>query len=505
MRRRLLELCLLAYPRARRNHDGDYLRDLALDLAETYGLRRQVLSLLRGGLGARIEAGRRRAGAGLGAWVKRVVVACSMVAATGLAAGGLIGFAVGDDERVEVERVTCVYSSVTGCAAERRLVAARVQEGWDCTTRRRTVDGGPAVTWRCVLGPAPLSAGSSGGGRAGQSIGRFLDDALPAGAGGSFVAARGDKRVYCEGFGTADRSARIPASCDTVYDTMSMTKQFTAAAILKLQMMGKLEVTDPIGEYIGPVPAGKSEITLRQLLTHTSGLIDALGDDYDPLSREEMVAGALESTLRSAPGDEYHYSNLGYSLLAAIIERASGTGYEEFLAKHLFAPSGMKQTGYVLPEWNRDEVAVEYDPRGRPQGRPFDHPWADDGPYWNLRGNGGLLSTARDMLRWHRALNADEVLDRRSKKELFKPRVLEQQGGDSYYGYGWVVLETAEGKALWHNGGNGWSYGELTRLPDEGVMVFWVSNHYKDEDEGWNLSRLGQKLTRGIAVRVRGD
>ena len=392
----------------------------------------------------------------------RVVAACSMIAALGLAAGGLIGFAAGDDdrveERVEVDRFTCSHRSADACAQKQR---------------------------------------------ADRSIGRFLDRTLPDQAGGSFVAARGDKRVYCDGFGLADRKARIPADCDTAYDIMSITKQFTAAGILKLQMMGKLEVTDRIGEYLGPVPAAKRTITLRQLLTHTSGLIDALGDDYDPLSREEMVAGALASRLQSIPGAEYHYSNVGYSLLAAIIEKASGMGYEEFLARRLFAPAGMKQTGYVLPEWHRTKVAVEYDAAGEPQGRPFDHPWADDGPYWNLRGNGGLLSTARDMLRWHRALNGDRILDQDSKRELFRPRVLEEEGGDSYYGYGWVVLETADGKVLWHNGGNGWSYGELARIPDEAVMVFWVSNRYKDEDEGWNLSRLGQKLTRGIAIRVR--
>jgi CubicO group peptidase (beta-lactamase class C family) len=305
-------------------------------------------------------------------------------------------------------------------------------------------------------------------GRTGASIERFLDQILPSRASGTLVAARRGDRVYCKGFGMADRERRIPTGCDTAYDIMSMTKQFTAAAILKLQMMGKLKVTDRIGGYVGPVPAGKREITLRQLLTHTSGLVDALGDDYARLSRRGMVVGALESKLRSRPGAEYRYSNLGYSLLAAIIEKASGMGYEEFLAKRLFAPAGMRQTGYVLPDWRMERVAVEYDRRGEPHGRPFEHPWANDGPYWNLRGNGGLLSTARDMFRWHRALERDQVLDQRSKHELFKPRVLEEPGGDSYYGYGWVILKTTNGPVAWHNGGNAWSYGELARLLDQG-------------------------------------
>ena len=79
-------------------------------------------------------------------------------------------------------------------------------------------------------------------------------------------------------------------------------------------------------------------------------------------------------------------------------------GYEEFLAEQLFEPAGMTQTGYVLPEWDPEDVAVEYDAQGRPQGRPYDHPWAADGPFWNLRGNGGMLSSARDMYRWQLAL-----------------------------------------------------------------------------------------------------
>ena len=143
-------------------------------------------------------------------------------------------------------------------------------------------------------------------------------------------------------------------------------------------------------------------------------------------------------------------------------------------------------------------------PRGASQGRPFDHPWAADGPYWNLRGNGGLLSTARDMLRWHRALNGEESLDRGPKKELFEPRVLEEKGGEAYYGYGWVVLDADRGRVAWHNGGNGWSYGEFARLLDDRVMVFWVTNRVEDRAEGWNLEQLGVRLTRGMAVRARG-
>jgi CubicO group peptidase (beta-lactamase class C family) len=335
-----------------------------------------------------------------------------------------------------------------------------------------------------------------------QAVARFLDDTLPDGASGTLVAARGGELVHCQGFGMADREAAVPAGCDTVYDLMSITKQFTSAAILKLQTMGKLRVSDPIGKHLGPVPPDKRDITLHQLLTHTSGLVDVLGGDYERVTRGEMVAAALDSELQSRPGTRYLYSNVGYSLLAAIVENASGMGYEEFLAEHLFAPAGMTQTGYVRPEWSPDRVAVEYGPRGEPQGRPFDHRWAADGPYWNLRGNSGLLSSARDIFRWHLALEGDDVLDQRAKDELFKPHVAEEPGGNSFSGYGWVITRTGRGAVAWHNGGNRRSYGELTRLLKEDVMVFWITNQYKDMADGWNLYKLGQKLTEGTVDRV---
>jgi CubicO group peptidase (beta-lactamase class C family) len=330
------------------------------------------------------------------------------------------------------------------------------------------------------------------------AIERFLDDTLPRGASGTVAAARDGELVHCAGFGASDREAGIAARCDTVYDVMSMTKQFTAAAILKLELLGKLAVTDPIGRHIGTVPPDKRAITLHHLLTHTSGLVERLGDDYDPVTRDELIAAALESELQAPPGTRYAYSNAGYSLLAAIVEQASGMTFERFLLEHVVGPAGMRSTGYAFPVLEDDEVAVEYDPDGEPQGRPFDHPWAADGPYWNLRGNGGLLSTARDMFRWHRALEGDAVLDDRAKRKLFQAHVREEPGGASFYGYGWVVQDGI----AWHNGGNGWSYGELTRLPERRAMVFWISNRYRGD--GWNLERLGGELTGGIAERLTG-
>lgn len=334
------------------------------------------------------------------------------------------------------------------------------------------------------------------------AIERFVDQTLPPGVSGTVLAAHGGQIVDCEGIGWSDRAAKVKAGCDTVYDIQSITKQFTAAAILKLEMMGRLRVGDPIRKYIGPVPADKRDITIHQLLTHTSGLPELLGGDYQPLTREQLLHRAMSVPLESPPGSRYRYSNLGYSVLAAIIEKVSGTGYERFLASHLFEPAGMTQTGYVLPDWDPKRVAVEYDRHGRPHGRPYDHPWADDGPYWNLRGNGGILTTAPDMFGWNLALRGDQVLSRPAKAKLFTPYVREGPHATTSYGYGWVVSNSDRfGKVVWHDGGNGWSLSMAARFLDSDTFVFWTSNHAYQQGR-WNLERSLQQLTLGIAKRA---
>lgn len=348
--------------------------------------------------------------------------------------------------------------------------------------------------------PSPRADGSSSSPGADVLLLHDLD--LPEGSSGSLAAVVDGEIVSCEGWGEADHESGKAAGCDTVYDIGSVTKQFTAAAVVKLESQGRLNTTDPIGRWFDDVPRDKLGITVRHLLTHTAGLVDALGDDYEPLEREAMIAGALASRLRSEPGGRYHYSNLGYSLLAAIVEKASGRSYENYLAAELFEPAGMTDTGYVLPDWNHAGVAIEYDARDRPQGRPYDHPWAADGPYWNLRGNGGLLSTARDMARWLAALEGGELLDDEARTELFRPRVREEPGGATRYAYGWVVAESPFGPVDWHNGGNDWSYAEITRLPESDVSFFWVTNHYRSAAGGWNLDRLRPSLTEQLAERL---
>jgi CubicO group peptidase (beta-lactamase class C family) len=268
----------------------------------------------------------------------------------------------------------------------------------------------------------------------------------------------------------------------TVFDIGSITKQFTAAAILKLQMQGKLDVQTPVSDFYPFVPDEKKVMPVHQLLTHTSGLKKSLGGDYDPVTRDDFVRQALLSPPLDRPGKKFIYSDAGYSLLGAVVEKASGQSYESFLNQYLFQPAGMKQTGYRLPEWNPYDLAHGYLRGGEPWGTPLDQNWAEDGPYWHLRANGGMLSTVRDLYRWHEALKKDAILSDKAKRMFYRPHVIESAATNNYYGYGWAIYNTARGsKVVMHDGGNGIFSSDFRRYLDEDIVIIMLGNHQEHE------------------------
>lgn len=184
------------------------------------------------------------------------------------------------------------------------------------------------------------------------------------------------------------------------------------------------------------MPEDKKEITLHHLLTHTAGFKDSLGGDYDKIDRDAFVKLALASKLRFKPGKSYSYSNVGYSLLGAVIEQVTGLSYEVYLHDSLFKPAGMTKTGYVLPKWGKGELARGYQ-KDQDWGTPLDRAWAEDGPHWHLRANGGLLSTVGDLYRWSVTLQGEDVLSKEAKQQQLAPHVSEGLlGGGNHYGYG---------------------------------------------------------------------
>lgn len=292
-------------------------------------------------------------------------------------------------------------------------------------------------------------------GELGRTLDRYMKRAEANGYSGSVLAAQGGKIILAKGYGWADRENEVRETEATVFSIGSITKQFTGAAILKLEAAGKLSTADVIGKYFKDVPADKTGITLHQLATHTAGFTGALGDDYEPIGLEDFVKRAMASELRFPPGTRYEYSNVGFSLLGIIVEMVSGKGYEEFLQEALFQPAGMTRTGYQRPGFVKSDLAVGYRD-GERWGTALDRPWRPEGPGWHLRANGGILSTVGDMYRWYLALKANLVFPGAVRAKYFAPHVREYPDGPSYYGYGWVTQKTEAGSTLvWHNGGNG--------------------------------------------------
>jgi CubicO group peptidase (beta-lactamase class C family) len=297
----------------------------------------------------------------------------------------------------------------------------------------------------------------------------YLSTAAAFGFSGTVLIAKEGKIVLHRGYGMANRENSIHNSKDSVYDIASITKQFTAAAIMKLEMQGKLNTNDLLSKYLPGVPADKSAITMHQVLTHTAGLKNYSGGDYEVATRDETVKRILSAPLESEPGKKFAYSNAGYTLLAAIIERVSGEPYEKFLNRNLFKPAGMKLTGYRLAEWKKTKLVTGY-AEGKNQGTPLDHAWDKTGPYWNLFGNGGMLSTAGDLYKWAQALEGEQILSAAAKQKLFAPFL-------NNYAYGWRVGDTPFGKRIFHGGFSSTGFvSDFIVFPEKNTVIIILTN-----------------------------
>ena len=315
-------------------------------------------------------------------------------------------------------------------------------------------------------------------GELGEKLDLYLTQITPFGFSGALLVAKDGEIVLNKGYGMAIRAKGVRNTAETVFSTGSITKQFTAAGIMKLEMQGKLNTNDPISKYLDGVPKDKAGITLHHLLTHTSGLVQDVGMDYDVAHRDETVKKILDQELEFEPGERFEYTNVGYTLLAAIIEKVSGQAYEEYLNKNLFKPAGMAFTGYRMPEWDKKVVAHWYVGE-TDNGTPLEKPY----PYWNLMGNGGILSTTEDMYKWHLALSGNALLPADAKKKLYTPFLND-------YAYGWDVLKTERGTLIQHDGGSMLgNSAEIRRYVAAGVVTILFCNQSYGEQALFEVVR----------------
>lgn len=287
--------------------------------------------------------------------------------------------------------------------------------------------------------------------------------------GASVLVVRDGAVVVRRSYGMADLEHNIAATPETNYRLASMTKQFTAASILLLEHDGKLALDDPITKYLPEMPAYASAITIRHLLTHTSGLL-AYEDLIQPGTTRQLhdadVLRLLSTTDHTyfPPGTHYRYSNTGYSFLALIVERASGERFADFLRDRIFAPAGMKST-----------VAFEEGISTVPH-RAFGYSRESTG--WRrtdqsltsaVLGDGGIYTSIDDLVHWI------AVLDSGRFDEALVPRTPTDERGVEY-GYGWEIRQYRGLRMVSHGGETIGFRNAIVRFPDRRLAVVVLTN-----------------------------
>jgi CubicO group peptidase (beta-lactamase class C family) len=302
--------------------------------------------------------------------------------------------------------------------------------------------------------------------------------------------------LLAKGYGEADLEHDVPITADTIFEAGSVSKQFTAAAILLLAREGKLSVEDPVRKYVPEVPAYEPPVRIRHMLNHTSGLRDwgsvASIAGWPRTSRVHTHAHVLDivsrqKALNFPPGERFSYSNTGYNLAAIIVERVSGMSFPAFTRERIFAPLGMAHSSwrddYTRIVKNR---AIAYD----------DHNgvFNEDMPFENVYGNGGLLTTVGDLLKWNENFVKPVVGD--------APFVaLEQQEGKFNdgrpigYAFGLYLGKHRGLREVYHSGSTAGYRAFLTRFPDQRVSVAVLCN----------VTTNATKLARDVADAVLGS
>ena len=310
----------------------------------------------------------------------------------------------------------------------------------------------------------------------------LMAERLKTNAPGAAVMVISDGRiVHQKGYGLADLQARTPITSMTTFDLASVSKQFTAMAIMMLVESGSLSYSDPLSKFFPELPPWASEITVRHLLTHTSGIPSYMqifeeepaGISEEPSSREVITMLGREHAPRFAAGARYEYSNSGYVVLAQIVEKVTGKSFPEFMKERVFDRIGMTSTlvsdQIESPSPNR---AVSYDGYWLLGWR---YPRADYTPLNRIYGDGNVNSSLADMYRWDQALYTDTLVAQRTLSEAFEPMRLDD-GTTSDYGFGWRLLEWHGRRVLQHGGSWAGFRSNIVRVPSERLTVVILSN-----------------------------
>jgi CubicO group peptidase (beta-lactamase class C family) len=319
------------------------------------------------------------------------------------------------------------------------------------------------------------------------------------GFGGYVLVEIHGKPIFSKGYGYADRERKVPFGIDTIAQIGSLTKSMTAFAILNLARDGKIDIEKPVKIYLPGAAEPAASATIHQLLTHHAGLTDHCGDDFDPLTKETELHTCMAKPLEFKPGED-HYSNMGYSILAAVVERLSGQTWEDYERAHLWQPLGMKDTGFAHFAGAKPERFAHGYPPGKPRDDVISNSIAKlHGADWNLRGNGGTQSTVTDMERYYRALSGKiPGIPRDVAALMTSPRDLIE--GEAWEGYGFAVRLDRNNKPyrIGFAGSDEVFMSYFGWLPQQDVFIYVVGNN------GWDNVKPVISTVLHAAYKVAG-
>lgn len=279
---------------------------------------------------------------------------------------------------------------------------------------------------------------------------------------GVVLVARNGEIILKKAYGFADVKKEIPNTIDTRFQLASVSKTITATAIMQLVERGQINLEDPISTYLSSTPRTWRDITVEQLLAHTSGIPDYFSfDEFENemnLTPDGIIRVAQTAPLDFEPGTAFEYSNTGFVLLGKIIENVSGKTYAQFLRENIFDPLQMDAMGRAEKNAPHATGYVSY-------GTP-----AQMFPITNALGDGDLYATVDDLYKFDRALSTEKILTRASREKMFA------SVGSNNYGLGWEVQKWNNKRVVSHSGGiNGFAT-ELMRFPDDDAVLILLSN-----------------------------
>ncbi|MBN8676046.1 MAG: serine hydrolase [Chitinophagales bacterium] len=293
--------------------------------------------------------------------------------------------------------------------------------------------------------------------------------------GATVLVSRKGQVIYLKGFGMADMELKVPMRTEMVFRIGSISKQFTAVAILQLMEKGKLSLQDDIKKFIPDYPTHGYTITVEHLLTHTSGIKSYTGmSSFDSIMNmdmkpPELIAYFKNQPMDFAPGTQWNYNNSGYFLLGYIIEKVSGVTYEEYVKENLFKPAGMTNSAY-----GNDTRIITNRAKGYQQGKEgYENarPLSMTLPY----AAGSLVSTVEDLWKWNQAVHAYKLVSKASLQKAFTDYKL-TNGKPTKYGYGWGFNEVQGAATIEHSGGINGFVTDALYIPSEDIFVAIFSN-----------------------------